>query len=1134
MLRLIASMVVAIPIFALSCVDAFAKSPPPGSGTDDVPANILLLLDTSGSMDTVVPAGDSQYPVDMAFDSLGNIYIAKYYDVVEKYDSLGNFLFEWGSHGTGNGKFDFITAIAVDSSGNVYVTDKKNKRVQKFDSSGNYLMKFGLKKADAYGVAVDSSGNVYAINGDDDIEKFDSSGTRLATWSLSNSPRHIVIDGSNNLYVTFYGNSTVKKYNPSGTQLSSFAVTKKPYGIEISSTGTLYISAIDNDKIYEYNTSGTLLNTWGSTGTAPGQWKQPRGVAKNSSNVVFIADHLNHRVQTVTGTLLIVPEAEKTRLESAVEVIKAIVSDSNLTSGANFGLMKWNTNSTMLVDVTATGASQIYTTVDTLVASGSTVLDNAMDLAQSYFLGPTSPMIPGATCQQNILIVISDGYWVDNTASNTADYLYTTYGIKTFTVGFTTTDNINYTTLSQKGGSYPDSPLYAENQNQFLSVLSNFIQQIISSKFTFTAPTIIPSAANDESILQSTFTYKDDNQWKGRLLKYELLPDGNVGNLLWDAGALLNNKAADSRNLWTVATGLSFSLNNFTITDMDYLRLPIEEYSGSTLTDPELTNLIEFIRGKDSYLEFPTGVDDEGDTLLTGERWKLADIYHSKSAIVGYPSAYYSDASGPNTESYYRYLNNYKGFVDGTDCGSVCADRDEVIYVGSNGGMLHAFLSETGEELWGFVPPSVLPNFKGAIGLQPATSNSIYAVDGTPTVKDIYYGGHWHTVLMGGLRQGGNSYYALDVTDPNNPTHLFTISSRPTNNVVSYWDSNGVRTNYNTAGSIPAEYDFRKLGESWSQPVIAKIKISGNDKWVALVAGGYNNAINPGYGAVLYVLDMEDGGKILKEIALADNNPTNSIVNSVPPKVTVINADSTTLFTGAGAIAYVTDLEAKLWAVNLTDQGTLYDKTQIFDSQATDANGRYSFHELAATITSNSQLILYFGTGNVQALSSTSANIQNRAYGILETNFPTYTNMTPFTITSLQDTTTGATCPSGSQKGWYINLNANEKLAAKATVSNNTVFLSRYTPDSTALCSAGTSTLTEVDFTCGTQIRDTDLGLGVPTEAIVYENKVYIGVSDDTQGSLPTGFVKSGNLIVGDPAVISTGDVRLESWKENF
>ncbi len=58
---------------------------------------------------------------------------------IQKFDSTGLFLLAWGSEGTGNGQFTYPLRVAVDGSGNVYVTDPDANRVQKFDGNGTYL-----------------------------------------------------------------------------------------------------------------------------------------------------------------------------------------------------------------------------------------------------------------------------------------------------------------------------------------------------------------------------------------------------------------------------------------------------------------------------------------------------------------------------------------------------------------------------------------------------------------------------------------------------------------------------------------------------------------------------------------------------------------------------------------------------------------------------------------------------------------------------------------------------------------------------------------------------------------------------------------------------------------------------------
>ena len=96
---------------------------------------------------------------------------------VQKFDSNGNFITKWGSPGTGNGQFCQPTDIAVDSFSNVYVADCN--RIQKFDSSGKFITKWGSPGSGngqfnyVYGIALDASGNVYvADQGNNRIQVF--------------------------------------------------------------------------------------------------------------------------------------------------------------------------------------------------------------------------------------------------------------------------------------------------------------------------------------------------------------------------------------------------------------------------------------------------------------------------------------------------------------------------------------------------------------------------------------------------------------------------------------------------------------------------------------------------------------------------------------------------------------------------------------------------------------------------------------------------------------------------------------------------------------------------------------------------------------------------------------------------
>ena len=117
--------------------------------------------------------GQFVYPHGIAIDSSGNVYVADSGNSrIQKFTSDGTFIREWGSGGTGTGDGEFYepTDIAIDSSGNVYVSDITTNRIQKFTSGGTFITHWGTKGSGngqfryPWGVALDSSGRVYVAD----------------------------------------------------------------------------------------------------------------------------------------------------------------------------------------------------------------------------------------------------------------------------------------------------------------------------------------------------------------------------------------------------------------------------------------------------------------------------------------------------------------------------------------------------------------------------------------------------------------------------------------------------------------------------------------------------------------------------------------------------------------------------------------------------------------------------------------------------------------------------------------------------------------------------------------------------------------------------------------------------------
>ena len=299
-----------------------------------------------------------------------------------------------------------------------------------------------------------------------------------------------------------------------------------------------------------------------------------------------------------------------------------------------------------------------------------------------------------------------------------------------------------------------------------------------------------------------------------------------------------------------------------------------------------------------------------------------------------------------------------------------------------------------------------------------------------------------------------------------------------------------------------------------------------------VIVGGTNT----NYGSAVFIIDLENGGHILKRIDLTDN--PGGVANSVPSTVEFVTADTTSAATYKGAMVYLVDLESKLWKINLTDQGTLYDKTLLFNSQGDRTNGRISWYTPTITLNANKKLWLYYGTGDLTNLQQMTAGLGNHIYGIQDASFPLFTSTIAGTLPNLTNITPAASiCPSGADLGWYRTLDVNEKVTGKIAIYNETLFVSRYTPNITNLCTPGTAVLSEHGSACGNQLGSSSLGPGVATSPIVHKGKIYVGISGEGGGSTPlgAGYQRTDNIIVGEPTnagSLTDGKATLESWRE--
>jgi len=242
----------------------------------------VVKFDSNGNFVANIGSGMLNGPSGIGVDSSGNIYVACIYSKkIFKFDSSGNFVTSWGSWGSG--QLGYADRVFVDSNNNVWVTEVYGARVLEFDSNGNFLMQFGSAGTgigqlnDAMGIAVDSSGNVYVgdNNGSNGrVQKFNSSGNYLLTFdTLFENPVGIVFDLSGNVWVVGNAYWKVFKFNTSGTSLSNFneaAGNGEDMGTD--SSGNLYIVDTLNNQVLKYDGNGNLLTTFGTGGSGNGQF----------------------------------------------------------------------------------------------------------------------------------------------------------------------------------------------------------------------------------------------------------------------------------------------------------------------------------------------------------------------------------------------------------------------------------------------------------------------------------------------------------------------------------------------------------------------------------------------------------------------------------------------------------------------------------------------------------------------------------------------------------------------------------------------------------------------------------------------------------------------------------------------
>jgi sugar lactone lactonase YvrE len=229
---------------------------------------------------------------------------------------IGTYLSQFGSYGASNGLVNAPGGIAVDASGNIYIVDTGNSRVQKFSSAGVYISQFGsYGTADGqfktpYGIALDSSGNIFVTDAlNSRVTKFNSSGVYQSKFGAAGSGdgqflslRGIAIDASNNIFVVDANNNRVQKFNSSGTfvaKVGSFGsgngqFGSNMYGIAVDGSGNVLVT--EPFRIQKFSNSLVYSSQFGSSGSANGQFTYAIAIRVDGAGNIWVTDRVG-RIQ---------------------------------------------------------------------------------------------------------------------------------------------------------------------------------------------------------------------------------------------------------------------------------------------------------------------------------------------------------------------------------------------------------------------------------------------------------------------------------------------------------------------------------------------------------------------------------------------------------------------------------------------------------------------------------------------------------------------------------------------------------------------------------------------------------------------------------------------------------------------
>lgn len=780
-------------------------------------------------------------------------------------------------------------------------------------------------------------------------------------------------------------------------------------------------------------------------------------------------------------------------------------------------------------------------------ASGSTPLIPALQRAGQYFSdtgkdGPWGPEPASnqVACRQNFAILTTDGYWNSTTG-------YTPVGNADGTAG-----GVNYT---------PSTPYKDNHSNTLADVAMHYWKTDLRPDLS----NIVPTTSGNPANWQHMVTFGISIGLRGTLDPAADLPALTAGSKVWpdptdreDAEriddlwhATVNGRgrfvaASDPKQLnegirqalGTISEQVSSASNvsanstqldtGTTVYQASYIagawtgELKAFSISGQGIGATPKWLASEKIPAHDSRRIYTrsdqngNGIEFRWNALTSAQKTALG----SEDVLLYLRGNRSKERSQP--DGVYRTRPSLLGDI--VNSSPAYSADSNTLFIGANDGMLHAFDASSGVEKFAYIPGSLIGALKT---LSEPHYNHRYFVDGEIAVsaktqtKDKNY-------LVAALGRGGKGVFGLDVTNP---------GSFSGNNVL--WE---IGAGDNDMGLV--------LGKI----VIAK---ANNGKWVAIFGNGYNSANER---AVLYVVEL-DSGKTVKIDTKAGSSASSNGLGS--PAVLDMDRDGTADYVYAG------DLLGNLWKFDLTGKSSSGWKV-AFGSEASpaplfvakDASGaRQPITGQPAAVVNDvngdpnrGKRFVLFGTGRYLAAGDPTNQQVQTWYGIIDNDAQISSRselrerhiVEQGTVSglSVRAFSTSSSNDMIGKQGWFVDLKVGSKVEGERIVSASRVvnlgrpvlLASSIIPESTQCSAAGRGYVNAINPFTGTALDDVffdlnadrafnssdmiagkivgsvDLGVGMPTEAIVVGNRLAVGGSKGQLNSVGVNISAAGRI----------------------